>query len=71
MITLKFLLSMWKHNDKYDRVSLWECEVCTGRWLGQFPVDAIPEEYQKRLVKSFELEGKDEELYDYIYVTVE
>lgn len=63
---------MWEHADKYDRVSLWEGSIGSGRWLGQFPADCIPEEYKKKLVVKFHCDGKDDhEAFDYLTVIVE
>lgn len=72
MITVNCLVTMmWKHSSPFDRISLWEGESGTGRWLGMFPADAIPDEHKKRIVKCFETEGKDDDYYDFICITVE
>lgn len=46
-------MKMYVDKNGTHRVSVWELEVETGRWLGLFPVDKIPKEYADREVDRF------------------
>lgn len=37
------------------RLSVWESEVVTGRWLGLFPVYTLPKEYAEREIVKFSI----------------
>lgn len=72
MITLEDFISMWHYHNDFDRVCLWEGEACTGRWLGEFPSIIIPEDYKKKVVKSFEIDtgGDHEDVYWHMIVVI-
>ena len=52
-MTLGDFMKLYADKNGTHRVSLWELEVETGRWLGLFPVDRIPKDYADREVKKF------------------
>ena len=56
-------MKMYVDKNGTHRVSVCELEVETGRWLGLFPVYALPKEYAEREIKKFGI-CDDEDPYD-------